>query len=117
MLGTNEVNLSRKDSVRLWLKFVDAVARLGESEEFGDAESLQNYLAVDLTADVDATIHPPTHAFDFGDLDALTACRQIAVELYEELTEETLDIVWASDIATRHGIREPVESQEPKTKP
>ncbi|HUD11801.1 MAG TPA: hypothetical protein VMS08_05290 [Candidatus Saccharimonadia bacterium] len=108
VLGTNEAALSEKDYRRLALKFVDAAARLGEGEEFGDAESRQNYLAGDLAADIDATIHPPEHDVDFGDLSASSACHQLATELYEELIVEPY-FEWASDIAARHGIGEPVE--------
>ena len=87
VLGTNESSLAEKDSRRLWLKFADAAVRLGEGEEFGDAESRQNYLAGDLVADIDETINPATDDDFLGNVSVQNARHQIAVELCQELNE------------------------------
>ena len=88
ILMTNQASLSEKDFARLAMKLFDAGARLGESEEFGDSETRQSYLADALAGDIDATVNPPEHDFDFGDLSASTKCHQLAIEICRELQEE-----------------------------
>ena len=89
ILAENKDQMSDEKFNKLGEQFVNAADRLGDKDGEDTAACLQNTLAVQLVTDIDATVNPPKHDYDYdmGDLWAAAKCFQLAQKLCRELSD------------------------------